>query len=92
MVKTTPNIVKEMISALLSDGIPVSNFFEKQLAYYQYQGSLTTPPLLPDVTWVVLAQPTTINPSDYQIIHQDYPNNHRQLQDLKQRTITYYAH
>lgn len=60
------------------------------LAYYQYQGSLTTPPLLENVTWLVLSQTINLNQADYQAINEDYPANHRELQPVNKRPIYFY--
>lgn len=33
------------------------------LDYWTYDGSLTTPPLLESVTWIVLKEPISVNPA-----------------------------
>lgn len=56
-------------------------------AYYRYVGSLTTPPLGRDVTWLVLAQPIMITPADVALLHAHYPENYREVQALAGREI-----
>ena len=56
-------------------------------AYYRYVGSLTTPPLGQDVTWLVLAQPIGMTAADTALLHARYPENYRDVQALAGREI-----
>ncbi|WP_459525249.1 carbonic anhydrase family protein [Leuconostoc lactis] len=56
-------------------------------AYYRYVGSLTTPPLGQDVTWLVLANPIAMTATDAALIHARYPENYRDVQDLAGREV-----
>lgn len=56
-------------------------------AYYRYVGSLTTPPLGQDVTWLVLANPIAMTATDAALLHARYPENYRDVQDLAGREV-----
>lgn len=55
--------------------------------YYQFMGSLTTPPCTEGVLWMVLKQPVPIGKAQYKLFSQLYPNNARPVQPLNGRPV-----
>jgi carbonic anhydrase len=55
--------------------------------YYQFMGSLTTPPCSEGVLWMVLKQPVTISKEQYKLFTQLYPNNARPVQPVNGRPV-----
>ncbi|WP_161499922.1 carbonic anhydrase [Rhodoferax sp. TS-BS-61-7] len=55
--------------------------------YYQFMGSLTTPPCSEGVLWMVLKQPTSLSRSQLKLFTQLYPNNARPVQALNGRPV-----
>lgn len=69
----------------------LSRLLPDDLSHVTYTGSLTTPPLTADVTWVVLTTPHYISNSSKKALHNDYPENHRETQPLNGREVIYYT-
>ena len=59
----------------------------RDLSYYTYMGSLTTPPCTEGVTWYVLKNPVDISPEQAQIFGRLYPSNVRPIQAGNSRLI-----
>lgn len=55
--------------------------------YYQFMGSLTTPPCTEGVLWLVLKQPMTLSPAQIKLFTQLFPHNARPLQPLNGRAV-----
>ncbi len=55
--------------------------------YYQFMGSLTTPPCSEGVLWLVLKAPMTISKAQLKLFSQLYPNNARPIQPLNARPV-----
>ena len=55
--------------------------------YYQFMGSLTTPPCTEGVLWMVLKAPMTISKAQLKLFSQLYPNNARPIQPLNARPV-----
>ncbi len=55
--------------------------------YYQFMGSLTTPPCSEGVLWMVLKQPMPISRTQLRLFTQLYPNNARPVQALNARPV-----
>ncbi|MBT0569878.1 carbonic anhydrase family protein [Curvibacter sp. CHRR-16] len=55
--------------------------------YYQFVGSLTTPPCTEGVLWMVLKQPVTISRAQYRLFTQLYSGNARPIQPLNGRVV-----
>ena len=55
--------------------------------YYQFMGSLTTPPCSEGVLWMVLKKPVTLSKGQYKLFTQLYPNNARPVQALNGRAV-----
>ena len=55
--------------------------------YYQYAGSLTTPPCTGGVRWVVLSTPATVSAA--QLARFPYSNNFRPPQPLHERFVRF---
>ena len=55
--------------------------------YYQFMGSLDTPPCSEGVLWMVLKKPVTISKGQYKLFTQLYPNNARPVQALNGRVV-----
>jgi carbonic anhydrase len=55
--------------------------------YYQFMGSLTTPPCTEGVLWLVLKQPVKISKLQYKLFSQLYPNNARPVQPVNGRAV-----
>ena len=55
--------------------------------YYQFMGSLTTPPCSEGVLWIVLKKPTQISKNQYRLFTQLYPNNARPVQPVNGRSV-----
>jgi carbonic anhydrase len=55
--------------------------------YYQYFGSLTTPPCTEGVLWLVIKQPLRISPEQFKIFNQQFPFNARPTQPVNGRPI-----
>lgn len=55
--------------------------------YYQYIGSLTTPPCTEGVLWLVLKSPVQISDAQYTLFTQLFPNNARPLQQRNGRPV-----
>lgn len=60
------------------------------LSHVTYVGSLTTPPLKSDITWIVLTESHFISPDSKEALHNDYPDSHREIQPLNGRKPIYY--
>lgn len=76
------DVFTEAVDAkILADWLP------KNKSYYRYIGSLTTPPLGENVTWVIFAQPIAISTADLSVIHQHSPHNYRDIQNMAGRDI-----
>jgi carbonic anhydrase len=55
--------------------------------YYQFMGSLTTPPCSEGVLWMVLKQPMQLSRAQFKLFTQLYPNNARPVQPLNARPV-----
>ncbi len=55
--------------------------------YYQFIGSLTTPPCTEGVLWLVLKQPVQISPAQLRLFQQLYPHNARPVQAVNNRPV-----
>lgn len=55
--------------------------------YYQYFGSLTTPPCSEGVLWLVIKQPLRISPEQFRLFSQQFPFNARPVQAVNGRPV-----
>lgn len=55
--------------------------------YYQFIGSLTTPPCSEGVLWIILKQPVTLSAQQLAVFARLFPNNARPLQPVNGRII-----
>lgn len=55
--------------------------------YYQFMGSLSTPPCTEGVLWIVLKQPVAIGRDQLRLFSQLFPNNARPTQPLHGRAV-----
>jgi carbonic anhydrase len=67
--------------------LDVNELLPKDQRYYQFMGSLTTPPCTEGVLWMVLKQPVTLSKAQYKLFTQIYPNNARPVQDVNGRPV-----
>lgn len=67
--------------------LDLNELLPKDQRYYQFLGSLTTPPCTEGVLWLVLKQPTTVSAEQIKLFSQLYPNNARPVQPTHGRPI-----
>jgi len=73
-------------------GVPEGRIDMNQLLptdqrYYQFIGSLTTPPCTEGVLWMVLKQPLRISPAQLKVFTQLFPHNARPVQAVNARPV-----
>jgi carbonic anhydrase len=81
-----PLDVKDSVP-LPADLIHVGELLPRDQRYYQYMGSLTTPPCTEGVLWLILKQPVSISADQLRLFGQLYPNNARPVQSLNNRPV-----
>lgn len=59
----------------------------KNLDYYHYLGSLTTPPLTENVEWYVLIEPMTVSQKQLDRLMAIHKDNYRETQELHNRLV-----
>lgn len=69
------------------DSLNLSSFLPKDQRYYQFMGSLTTPPCSEGVLWMVMKTPVQISKAQLRLFTQLYPNNARPVQPLNGRPV-----
>lgn len=67
--------------------IDMNELLPKDQRYYQFMGSLTTPPCTEGVLWLVLKQPTTVSRDQIRLFSQLFPNNARPVQAVNGRAV-----
>ena len=67
--------------------IDLNELLPKDMRYYQFMGSLTTPPCSEGVLWMVLKQPVTASREQIRLFSQLFPNNARPTQALNGRAV-----
>ena len=67
--------------------VEMAELLPKDQRYYQFIGSLTTPPCTEGVLWLVLKQPVTISREQLRLFGQLFPNNARPPQAANGRAI-----
>lgn len=67
--------------------VDLNDLLPKDPLYYQFMGSLTTPPCTEDVLWMVLKQPVTISDEQLRLFAQQFPNNARPVQPTNGRVV-----
>lgn len=65
----------------------LADFLPADQRYYQFMGSLTTPPCSENVLWMVMKAPVTLSKAQYKLFAQLYPNNARPVQPLNGRVV-----
>jgi len=70
--------------------IDLLNLFPINKSYYNYKGSLTTPPCSEVVNWYVLKTPITASKQQIKLFSKILNNNYRPVQPLNSRTIQVY--
>lgn len=67
--------------------IDMNELLPKDQRYYQFMGSLTTPPCTEGVLWMVLKTPTQISREQLRLFQQLFPNNARPVQPIHGRPV-----
>lgn len=67
--------------------VDLAGLLPKDQRYYQFMGSLTTPPCTEGVLWMVLKQPVTISRAQLRLFGQQFPNNARPVQATNGRVV-----
>lgn len=81
-----PLDVKDSVP-LPPDLIHIGELLPRDQRYYQYMGSLTTPPCTEGVLWLILKQPVSLSAEQLRLFGQLYPNNARPVQSLNGRPV-----
>jgi carbonic anhydrase len=69
------------------DSIDMNELLPKDQRYYQFIGSLTTPPCTEGVLWMVLKQPTLLSREQIKLFQKLFPNNARPVQGVNGRAV-----
>ena len=69
------------------DLLNMNELLPQDQRYYQFMGSLTTPPCTEGVLWMVLKTPVQISRAQYKLFTQLYPLNARPVQALNGRPV-----
>jgi carbonic anhydrase len=67
--------------------LDVARILPSKQGYYEFEGSLTTPPCTEGVRWLVLQARSTVSKAQLDAFRKLYPNNARPVQPLNGRTI-----
>ncbi len=67
--------------------IDVNELLPTDQRYYQFMGSLTTPPCSEGVLWLVLKQASPVSPAQIRLFTQLFPHNVRPLQPVNGRPV-----
>jgi carbonic anhydrase len=67
--------------------IDMNELLPKDQRYYQFMGSLTTPPCSEGVLWLVLKQPTPVSREQIKLFSLLFPNNARPVQPVNGRPV-----
>lgn len=67
--------------------IDMNELLPKDQRYYQFMGSLTTPPCTEGVLWMVLKQPTPVSREQIKLFTQLFPRNARPVQAVNGRAV-----
>ncbi len=67
--------------------IDMNELLPKDQRYYQFIGSLTTPPCTEGVLWMVLKQPAQVSRDQIRLFQQLYPSNARPVQPVNGRPV-----
>lgn len=67
--------------------IDLAQLMPQDPRYYQFMGSLTTPPCTEGVLWMVMQQPVTLSPGQLRLFSQLFPHNARPVQPLNGRVV-----
>jgi carbonic anhydrase len=67
--------------------IDPNDLLPRQLGYYRYEGSLTTPPCSETVEWLVIGEPIQVAHGDIELFAKLYPMNARPVQPRNRRFI-----
>jgi carbonic anhydrase len=83
------NLPKEKGKETTVDAVTINalDLLPKNKGYYQFAGSLTTPPCSEDVTWFVLKTPTTVSSDQIARFGRVYPMNARPVQPFNSRDV-----
>jgi len=65
----------------------ITKLLPKNLDYYRFNGSLTTPPCTEGVRWIVLKTPVEISKKQIKEFHHILHNNNRPIQPVNSRII-----
>ena len=97
MVAGKPNLVFSKIIATMpthegetvkaDQAINPNGLLPRQLAYYRYAGSLTTPPCSETVEWLLLADPIQVADADIAAFAKLYAMNARPVQNANRRVV-----
>jgi carbonic anhydrase len=72
----------------MPDGLlDLNEILPQDQRYYQFLGSLTTPPCSEGVLWMVLKQPVALSREQLKLFGQLFPNNARPVQSVNGRPI-----
>lgn len=86
--KIVATMPKHKGPAVKADGtIDPRKLLPANLAYYRYEGSLTTPPCSEVVNWLLLRTPIEVAKTDIDAFAKLYPMNARPLQKLDRRFV-----
>jgi carbonic anhydrase len=69
------------------DIIDMNELLPKDQRYFQFIGSLTTPPCTEGVLWMVMKQPTQLSREQIRMFQQLFPNNARPVQPVNGRAV-----
>ncbi|MDP2262186.1 MAG: carbonic anhydrase family protein [Hydrogenophaga sp.] len=67
--------------------IDLAQLMPQDPRYYQFMGSLTTPPCTEGVLWMVMQQPVTLSPEQLRLFARLFPHNARPAQPLNGRVV-----
>ena len=67
--------------------IDMNELLPKDQRYYQFIGSMTTPPCTEGVLWMVMKQPTQLSAAQIRLFQQLFPNNARPVQPTNGRAV-----
>ena len=70
-----------------AEALNLADLLPKDQRYYQFMGSLTTPPCTEGVLWLVMKQPVPVSKAQLRLFTQLYPNNARPVQPLNGRPV-----